>query len=266
MEIEKRSINEPIQYRQEDNKAVFYGYAMKFDSPSPVRFGWYEVIDRSALTQEIIDKSDIRALFNHDANLVLARKGIDTPDKDTLRLKLDDTGLYYEFDDPGTQLSADLKKHMELGNIDQSSFAFTLQPEGDKLEEDDQGLIKRTITAFKELYDVSPVTYAFYPQANSGVKSRIDEFKAELEAKTAENDEEIDEKDPENQPNIDENQPEVEENMTELPTELGDEDQIPVETNEYIQEEKEENTENTEENIVENDEYLRFLEIEKARY
>ena len=240
MEIEKRSINEPIQMRQtEDNKTVFYGYALRFDEPSPVRNGWYEVIRKGALTQDIIDKSDIRALFNHNPDLVLARKN----DKvDTLKLTLDDKGLYYEFEDPQTMLSDDLKRHMKLGNIDQSSFAFTLEPDGDVIREDDNGVIVRELTKFKELYDVSPVTYAFYPTAISGVKERVEALLAEHETEEKSGDDE-------------EAEPAVEQEEV-------------VETHDDEEQEQETEQEQTDQNsqIIDDESYRKFIELERVRY
>ena len=202
MNIERRSYNNVINFRVDEptsgdtitdeptsgdtitdepsgdtkSKGVFYGYALKFATPSP-DYGFIEVIDNKALDQEILNKSDIRALFNHDPNLVLARNAFG---QGTLRLSLDNVGLYYEFDDPDTTLSRDLKRNMELGNITQSSFAFIL--EEDSITEID-GKIIRTILKIKEMFDISPVTYPFYPTATSGVRQRVEDYKKSLEQK-----------------------------------------------------------------------------------
>ena len=48
------------------------GYACVFDSESE-NIGFYEIIRKGAITQEIIDKSDVFAKFNHDDDKVLAR-------------------------------------------------------------------------------------------------------------------------------------------------------------------------------------------------
>ncbi|MCP4072125.1 MAG: HK97 family phage prohead protease, partial [Hyphomicrobiales bacterium] len=63
------------------------------------------------------------------------------------------------------------------GDITQSSFAFTVKD--DTWEEIDSGYL-RTIKEVDQLYDVSPVTYPAYPDADAGLRS-LDEFKKSLE-------------------------------------------------------------------------------------
>ena len=60
------------------------------------------------------------------------------------------------------------------GDIDQSSFAFSLNSDGQKWEEVTEGektVIVRTIKKVTRLYDVSPVTYPAYPDASVALRS-----------------------------------------------------------------------------------------------
>ena len=131
------------------------GYALKFDTPSQY-MGFYEKIDRSAISEETIKKSDIFALFNHDENKVLARSRYG---EGSLKLELREDGLYYEFEAPHTQWGDEVIEHLKRGEIFGSSFAFMLPLDstGDKREYDENGVLHRTIIQIDRLFDVSPV-------------------------------------------------------------------------------------------------------------
>jgi len=95
---------------------------------------------------------------------------------------LDDVGLRYEFEAPDTQAGRDLVENIRLGNVDQSSFAFTVTKEGQRWEKNEEGtFIKRTITKVARLFDVSPVTYPAYPDASVALRS-LSEFRQEAPA------------------------------------------------------------------------------------
>jgi hypothetical protein len=80
-------------------------------------------------------------------------------------LSVDEKGLRYEFSIPETSYGKDLAINMKNGNINQSSFAFTVG--SDEWSTDEDGNDIRTITSIEKLYDVSPVTYPAYSQAES---------------------------------------------------------------------------------------------------
>lgn len=153
------------------------GYAAKFDVLSENLGGFREQIAPGAFADVL--KDDVRALFNHDANQVLGRTT-----SGTLRIAQDSTGLYYEVDLPDTQAARDLMISIERGDVSQSSFAFRVAPNGDSWDENEDGVIVRTITKFARLYDVSPVTYPAYPDATIGTRS-MEAWKASREAATS---------------------------------------------------------------------------------
>ena len=177
--MEKRTFN--IETRvdtTDEGKDIVVGHASVYDSRSNNLGGFYEYIERGAFTQELIDKSDVRALINHDPNLVLARST-----SGTLNLKADDLGLRYEFEMPETSYGKDLAVSMKRGDISQSSFAFTISDGGDEWSTDDQGNNIRTIKKIERLYDISPVSYPAYSQAESDLivaKRGLKEYKESL--------------------------------------------------------------------------------------
>ena len=147
---------------QRDNKDSRHieGYAVVFNSLSE-DLGFYEVIERGAITQELVDNSDIFALLNHDDNKVLARsnKGVGS-----LKLTVDEKGLKYEFDAAETQLGNDLLEYLNRNEISTSSFAFALDYNDKDAEswEYKNGNSYRTIHKIAYLHDVSPVWNAAY--------------------------------------------------------------------------------------------------------
>ncbi len=184
--IERRFTVGSVELRKPDvgdesteKKRTVRGYAAKFGVRSENLGGknwqFYETIERGAF--DAVMENDVRALFNHDANLILARsKG----GKGTLRMGVDDVGLWYEFDAPATRAGDDLLVSLERGDVDQSSFAFTVDREGQTWTERAEGEVKiaeRMIKKVKRLYDVSPVTYPAYADTSVAVRS-LEEAKA----------------------------------------------------------------------------------------
>ena len=168
--IEKRAAT--IEATQEESRMVT-GYAAVFDSDSEDLGGFIEQIERGAF-KEAIERSDVRALFNHDNNFILARTA-----SGTLKLYEDERGLKYEFEAPKTTAGNDLLEMIKRGDISQSSFGFTV-------EEDDwsnrDGMAFRKIKKVKRLYDVSPVTFPAYPEASVAVRKLEQLKQAELQA------------------------------------------------------------------------------------
>jgi uncharacterized protein len=173
MQMERRAVPTEFEVRSEGSTFNFYGYALKWDARSQNLGGFRERVAQGATTDSIT-RDDIRALFNHDPNLILGRNR-----SNTLRLSEDSTGLHYEVDMPDTTYARDLATAMERGDVSQSSFGFkTAGPEGDSWAEDEDGFPLRTLQKVA-LFDVSPVTYPAYTDSVSGVGSRALELLAE---------------------------------------------------------------------------------------
>lgn len=159
--VERRFTNGEVELRTVGSKSVISGHAAVFDKRSQNLGGFVEVVGRTAFNKTLADRADVRALQNHDENLVLGRTR-----SGTLKLSVDDSGLYYEVDPPDTSYARDLMVVMERGDVTQSSFAFFAVDDDWETSEDDTPL-----RSLKEvgLVDVSPVTYPAYLDATSGV-------------------------------------------------------------------------------------------------
>ena len=179
--LEIRNNGIVIERSYDDSRHV-EGYAVVFESQSE-DLGFFETIDRGAITQELVDNSDVFALLNHDDDKVLARSknGVGS-----LKLTVDERGLKYEFDAAETQLGNDLLEYLKRGEINTSSFAFALDyndPEAETWTRKN-GANYRTIHKIAYLHDVSPVWNAAY-SATSVSQRSIDKCK-ELEEKEQE--------------------------------------------------------------------------------
>jgi uncharacterized protein len=114
-------------------------------------------------------EDDVRALFNHDYNLVLGRSAAKT-----LKYGVDENGLWYEVDLPDTEYARNLAHSIERGDIDKSSFSFSIERGGDKWLQDPEDLSMeiREVNRIERLFDVSPVTIPAYPQTSVQVSAR----------------------------------------------------------------------------------------------
>ena len=154
--IEYRSFR--IEAREQGSRTVS-GYGSVFNSQSE-DLGFIETIDPKAITDETIKRSDVFATLNHDMDKILARCKYGSG---SLELKCDDKGLYYRFDAPNTDLGDELLEYLNRGEIDSSSFAFTVKR--DEWTTGDDGKTYRRILEIDQVFDISPVFCPAYPEA-----------------------------------------------------------------------------------------------------
>lgn len=149
------------------NSREVSGYAIVFNSDSNDLGGFIERIQPEAL-EGVIEKSDVLCLLNHNEDKgVLARS---KHGEGSLRLEVDEIGLKYTFEAPNTALGDELLEGLRRGDINTSSFAFTVGSDNWSKRED--GTYLRTINSISELFDVSPVYRAAYDATSVKVDAR----------------------------------------------------------------------------------------------
>lgn len=155
-----------VELRQsDDGAATIVGLAAVFDSLSENLGGFREQIMPGAFDDA--DMSDVRGLFNHDPNFVLGRTR-----SETLELEITTKGLRFEIDLPDTQTIRDLVlEPIKRGDVDQASFGFIVAPGGASFDENEDGVLIRTITKFMRIFDVSPVTFPAFQDTAVGEAS-----------------------------------------------------------------------------------------------
>jgi HK97 family phage prohead protease len=155
----------------EEGPVVIEGYAAVFNTLSEELFGFREKIAPGAFKTALDRPDDVRALHNHDPNIVLGRSTANT-----LTLSEDDTGLRFRCELPDTSQARDLAVSIGRGDINQCSFGFITK--GEEWEFNTDGPDIRTITDV-ELFDVSTVAYPAYTDTSVALRSR-DKVKEEL--------------------------------------------------------------------------------------
>lgn len=135
------------------------GYAVAFDQPSqPLPFTEY--ISPHAFDN--VDFSQVRLLYAHDFNNILARV-----DSGTLSLKTDDKGLFFVADIPDTTLGNDVYTNVENGNIKGLSFNAQIDPNnGDTWEQGADGKVIHTINHFASLAEISLTPIPAYTETS----------------------------------------------------------------------------------------------------
>src|SRR6476469_5849665 len=171
---ERRYTELPVELRAGGGAPKIGGYASVFNRLSQNLGGFVEQVDPSFFNKTRGDGwPNVIARFNHDSNMLLG-----TSNASTLRLMVDDTGLYYEVEPPRS-MSA-VVEWVERGDVTRSSFAFRVPKEGDKWTLTDQGYPLRTLMT-GQLVDVAPVTEPAYLDTTAGLRSLADQMDAPYE-------------------------------------------------------------------------------------
>lgn len=154
-----------VRAASHDGAIPFRGHAAVFNEPAFIRTslgGFHEQVAPGAF-RKTLQEHDIRLLFNHSPQYVLARNR-----NGTLRLEEDESGLLVEADMLPTSYARDLALALERGDVSQMSFGFETIKDG--WSETESGAPLRTLLEVK-LWDVSPVTFAAYPQTDAALRS-----------------------------------------------------------------------------------------------
>lgn len=173
----RNTLGKVLRGADEESRSV-EGYALLFNQGAD-NLDFEEIIAEGAL-DGVIAKSDVFALLNHSKQRGILARSLNG--EGSLTLIVDKKGLKYQFESPKTALGDELLENLRRGEINQSSFAFTV--EKDKWEKKGDGTWRRTILQFDRLYDVSPVYNAAYSQTS--VYMRGKELEEQRLAKEAE--------------------------------------------------------------------------------
>lgn len=151
--------------QSEKESRTITGRAIVFESWSKNLGGFYEIIHRGAITQELIDKSDIIMNINHNDEKMVARS---RQGKGTLSVSLRDDGVYFSFEAPTTSRGDELLYNVRNGNIFECSFAFTIPDDlhSERWYVDSDNVYRREVNVIDGLYDMSLVIHGAYGDTN----------------------------------------------------------------------------------------------------
>lgn len=139
--------------REENAQRYIEGYFIVFNQTTELWRGFYEEISPEAVG----DMSDVRALYNHDHNLVLG-----STLNGTLRLAKDDYGVkgVIEINEKDTE-AVNAYERIKRGDVKGCSFGFELVSE--QYTQLENGDTKATVKELN-LFEVSPCVFPAYPQ------------------------------------------------------------------------------------------------------
>lgn len=158
----------PVTSEKREEGGRISGLAIAYGALSEDLGGFREVIEEGAFDAVLENPSlDVIACFNHDPDQLLGRSR-----SGTLKLWSDSQGLHYSIEPlPDTELTRSVMEHIRLGNISGSSFAFTANKDGTRIESRaDTGTV-RYVTKATGLFDVSPVVSPAYSASSVSLRS-----------------------------------------------------------------------------------------------
>lgn len=117
----------------EEGSRKVEGYAIVFNQPSRQLYDkssrkvFTEIIDPRAITKTFLDEQDVKMLFNHSNDKLLARS---TYGYGTLSYEVDEYGVKYRFEMPNTATGNEVLEMIRRGDVWGCSFAFTYAKDG----------------------------------------------------------------------------------------------------------------------------------------
>lgn len=163
--IETRAVT-GLEVRAEgEDEITIAGRGIPYGDWSEDLGGFRERFAVGAFRTSLAD-DDIRALFNHDSNLVLGRRG-----NGTLRLEERGDGVHYEVDinREDSQAMAAVAR-VRRGDISANSFGFFVERGDDEEWEERDGMFWRTINRAR-LRELGPQTFPAYPSSDVSVRT-----------------------------------------------------------------------------------------------
>ena len=153
-------VERPVELRAapegSTSPGVLFGYALTYNEQSRDLGGWSEIIDPACFVESLARHDRVMCRAEHKSSMLLG-----TTDAETLRVRSDDIGIFYEVDLPDTTAGRDVAVLAARGDYRFSSFAFY---EGDghwePYEITDGELVWRVIRG--TLVDVAPVADPAY--------------------------------------------------------------------------------------------------------
>ena len=118
--------------------------------------GYWEVLQKGCFTKTLNESKDIRCLYGHDDNQLLARTK-----NGSLRFEDRDDGLHFFFEAPNTQLGNDVLTMVRDGLISGCSFGFICVKEKNEIRNNER---YRIVTEAR-LLEVSPCGLPCYSES-----------------------------------------------------------------------------------------------------
>ena len=189
--MQKRS--KPCQFRtekSEDGKQRAEGVAILYEEPTVLyedsSTRYEEIIAQGAATKSL-GEDDVRAVWNHNYDIVLGRKSAGT-----LTLEEAEDGVHVDIDFPDSEEGRGKFISVQRGDVNQMSFGFDILKES--VTEDSTGekrVIRSRVEEIK-LWEVSPVTFPAYENTKLNARDRVTTLREKAAALSSTEDHESD--------------------------------------------------------------------------
>ena len=170
METREYKLQEVTTRSAEDGSPVLEGFFVRYGDVYTVAPGATESIAPGAFTESI--HGDVRALYNHNHDIVLGRTSAGT-------LALEDRaeGLWGTIKiNPKDSAAMDAYERIKRGDITGCSFGFEIEKESTEVRDD--GSVHWTIEKVNPLWEVSPVSWPAYEATSIHARERdLEEIK-----------------------------------------------------------------------------------------
>ena len=170
METREYKLQEVTTRSAEDGSPVLEGFFVRYGDVYTVAPGATESIAPGAFTDSI--HGDVRALYNHNHDIVLGRTSAGT-------LALEDRaeGLWGTIKiNPKDSAAMDAYERIKRGDITGCSFGFEIEKESTEVRDD--GSVHWTIEKVNPLWEVSPVSWPAYEATSIHARERdLEEIK-----------------------------------------------------------------------------------------
>lgn len=136
-----------------------------FNSPSEEMWGTIEYIAPSAFTKTVKDRADVKALWNHNSDMILGRVK-----NGALTLEIMPEGLLCTCELPVTSFGADAWQSVARGDVDTMSFGF--QPISQKITALPDGMERCDLLEVKLIEVSFGVVFPAYPETDVNAQMR----------------------------------------------------------------------------------------------
>ncbi|MBQ9083640.1 MAG: HK97 family phage prohead protease [Clostridia bacterium] len=164
--MQKRVINlSDVNRREENGKLYLEGYFARFHEPYVVCEGWEETIAPGAFADCLASGDDVKALWNHNADIVLGCTG-----NRTVLLSETASGLFGSIEINRNDSDA-MNAYARILRRDVSGCSFGFDAEFEDWF-DENGIYHTRITRVTKLYEISPCTFPAYESTTIAARSR----------------------------------------------------------------------------------------------
>ena len=172
--------------REDGSKAKqFRGYAIVFNEASVVMCDWWEgktfreYIKPDAISQEMLDSTDIICTAFHNREKLLARHHADGTG--TMKLTKDNVGVLCEFEFSDAPTAADIAASVERGDMPGMSFSFYEDDYSYTDKKGADGIVERTIYKIDSIFEVTVAANPAYPATTASCREAWEKLTRETQ-------------------------------------------------------------------------------------